>query len=67
MNKLKEKISELRKEKGLTQRQLANIIQTTEDSIYSWEKGRAEPSADFIIRIARFFEVTADYLLGLED
>ena len=64
MNLLKEKILELRKEKGLTQQQLADAVGTTKHSIHSWEKGRSEPSADFIISLARFFCVSADYLLG---
>ncbi|MCL2675093.1 MAG: helix-turn-helix domain-containing protein [Firmicutes bacterium] len=67
MNLLKDKIKELRAEKSLTQKQLAQVVQTTADSIYSWEKGRSEPSVDFIIILAKFFEVTTDYLLGLED
>lgn len=64
---LKDRIFELRKEKELTQKQLADEIGTTADSIYSWEKGRAEPSVEFILRLVKFFKVSADYLLGLEN
>jgi len=67
MNTISSRIRELRNEKELTQKQLANFIGTTEDSVFSWEKGRAEPSVSFIISLAKYFEVTTDYLLGLED
>jgi len=67
MTFLGQKILEQRKEKGWTQKKLAAEIGTTEDSIYSWEKGRAEPSIDFIIKLAKIFDVTTDYLFGLSD
>lgn len=67
MEKFQERLRELRIEKGLKQRQLAEILQTTDDSIFSWEKGRSQPSIEFICKICAYFEVTADYLLGLED
>jgi len=67
MSVLGSNILELRKEKGWTQKNLAVKINTTEDSIYSWEKGRAEPSVDFIIKLAEVFGVTTDYLFGLAE
>jgi len=67
MNLIKDRILEQRKEKGWTQKFLASAIKTTEDSIYSWEKGRSEPSVDFIISLVKVFDVSADYLLGIKD
>ena len=61
------RLRELRKEKGLTQDVLAEQLGTKGDSIYSWEKGRSEPSIATLCNICRIFEVSADYLLGLED
>lgn len=61
------RLKELRTEKGYTQKQLAELIETTDDSIFSWEKGRSQPSIDFIRALCRLFNVSADYLLGLED
>ena len=58
------RLKELRMEKRLTQQQLATALQTTDDSIYSWEKGRSEPSIAVIRKICDFFEVSSDYLLG---
>lgn len=67
MDILSLRIKELRKEKNLTQRQLAEILNTTDDSIFSWEKGRSQPSIEAIKKICIYFDVSADYLLGLED
>jgi transcriptional regulator with XRE-family HTH domain len=67
MNLLKDRITELRKENNLTKKKLAEVIGTTDDSVYSWEKGRAEPSVDFIIKLSDFFNVSTDYLLGRKD
>lgn len=61
------RLKELRKEKNLTQKELAQIFSTTDDSIFSWEKGRSQPSIDTIRKFCEFFEVSADYLLGIED
>lgn len=61
------RLKELRKEKNLTQKELAQIFSTTDDSIFSWEKGRSQPPIDMIRKFCEFFEVSADYLLGIED
>lgn len=61
-----EKIFELRKEKGISQQFLAKEIGVTQKAIDFWEKGINEPKASYIISIAKYFGVTADYLLGLE-
>lgn len=61
------RLRDLRKEKNLTQKELAQIFSTTDDSIFSWEKGRSQPSIDMIRKFCEFFEVSADYLLGIED
>ena len=61
------RLKELRKEKNLTQKELAQIFSKTDDSIFSWEKGRSQPSIDTIRKFCEFFEVSADYLLGIED
>jgi len=61
------RLKELRTEKGCTQKQLASAINTTDDSIFSWEKGRSQPSFDALRALCKYFEVSSDYLLGLED
>lgn len=62
-----ERLKELRKEKGLTQNDLAKVLNVTQDSISLWEKNKRLPDTPYIILLAKFFGVSADYLLGLED
>ncbi len=62
-----ERFKELRKTKNLSQKQLAEILRTTNSSICDWECGRSQPDFETLVRIAELFEVSADYLLGLED
>ena len=62
-----ERLKELRKEDGITQKTLAEAIGTTCDCIGFWEHGRSEPSIEFIIALAKYFGVTTDYLLGVAD
>lgn len=64
---IKYRIKELRKEKGLTQKQLANYLNKSETGLASWEQGLSEPNVNDIRNLCKIFEVSADYLLGLED
>ncbi len=67
MKIFQEKLKELRKEKGLMQKTLAGILQTTNSSISDWECGRSQPDLETLTKMAMFFDVSVDYLLGLED
>lgn len=67
MNKFCERLKELRIEKHLTQKQLADAISTTDDTIFSWEHGRSQPNIENIIQLCCYFECSSDYLLGLES
>ena len=58
------KLKELRQDKGLSQEQLAATINVKNYTIGNWEQGRSEPSIADIIKIADYFEVSTDYLLG---
>lgn len=62
-----ERIKQLRMEKGIGQNQLAQDIQVSNASISYWENGKQEPSAQAIYKLARYFDVSADYLLGIEN
>lgn len=66
MDVFQQRVKEIRIERGLTQVELAAIVQTTNDSIYSWEKGRSQPSVEMIRRLCVALRVSADYLIGLE-
>ena len=58
-------LRELRTDKRLTQPQLAKEIGVSKGIISCWETGMSEPTASNIIKLAKFFDVTTDYLLGL--
>ena len=60
-------INELRIEKNLTQAQLANVLGITQDSISLWERGKRFPDTTYVVKLADFFQVSADYLLGRSD
>ena len=57
-------IKELRKERGLTQKQLADVIGVTQGAIYFWEKEINEPTVGYILKLAEFFQVSVDDLLS---
>jgi transcriptional regulator with XRE-family HTH domain len=59
-------IRELRTEKHLTQEELAKNIGVTSRAISYWENEINEPKASYIAKLADYFDVTADYLLGRE-
>lgn len=61
------KIKELRKEKGITQEQLAKALNVTRSAVALWEVDNTDPDIKNIIAIAKFFGVTTDCLFGLED
>ncbi len=63
MTNFPQKLKDLRMEKGLTQKQLAQVLETTDDSIYSWERGRSQPSLEMLREIADYFQVSLDELV----
>ena len=67
MRVFRERLKELRKSKNLSQKQLADVLQTSNSSICDWECGRTEPNIETVAYMAVYFDVTSDYLLGLED
>ena len=67
MNKFSEKLKELRKDFQLLQKQVASDLGVSQVCVAKWETGNREPDFDMLIKIAKYFKVTTDYLLGLED
>ena len=65
--KLGETIKELRKEKNISQQVLANSIGVSQKAIDFWERDVNEPKASYIVKLADFFDVSADYLLGRKN
>ncbi len=61
------RLKELRKEKEITQKELANLVNKSATAVASWEQGLSEPCVNDIRLLCRIFDVSADYLLGLDD
>lgn len=64
---LGEQIKKLRMNKGISQVQLADKLNVTKQSVSNWENEYIMPSVDMLIKIANFFNVSTDYLLGLSE
>ena len=62
----KDVLKQLRESRGLTQEELAKIIGTTAGSIGNYEQGTRIPRNPIMRKIANYFEVSIDYLLGFE-
>ena len=62
-----EKLQELRKNKGLTQEELAEALYVSRTAISKWESGRGYPSIDSLKEIAKYFSVTIDELLSSDE
>lgn len=65
--KLPKRIRELRKNKGLSQIRLGEIMGVSQQTVAKWEAGRREPNLQTVVELARFFGVTVDYLSGNSD
>ena len=63
----KDIINDLRESQELSQYELAKALQVSQSAIAKWELGKTEPTASALISISKFFKVSTDYLLELED
>lgn len=61
------RIKDLRIENGLTQKELAKILHSSDKNIWAYENGIASPPIDVLISYANHFGVSIDYLLGRTD
>lgn len=57
-------IRDLRKQRKMSQTELAKILHVSQQTVTAWETGKAEPSSSAISSLADYFNVTTDYLLG---
>lgn len=62
-----EKLQELRKQKGLTQEELGDMLYVSRTAVSKWESGRGYPNLDSLKSIAKFFNVTVDELLSCDE
>ena len=64
---LGENIRRLRAGKGISQVELADALGVTKQSVSNWENNNIQPSIDMLLKLAGFFSVSTDSLLGLDD
>lgn len=67
MNDFGSRLKEIRKSKGVTQKQLAIAIGGSERGIQNYELNERKPAFDVLIALADFFDVSLDYLCGRSD
>ena len=63
----KDRLKELRIQKGLSQMQLAVATNISQSAIAKWELGKTEPTASAIITLAKFFGESTDFILGISN
>lgn len=63
----KDILKSIRKERGMTQKDVYELLKISPNGYASWEQGRTEPDIKSIKKLCKIFDVSADYLLGLED
>lgn len=61
------RIRELRKAKGLTMKQLGEVLDLAESTISQYETGKRQMDNETLLRLGEFFEVSVGYILGAED
>ncbi len=66
-NKFKDNLKLLRQEKGIGQVELAQKLGVSKGIISLWENGLREPTMNSLIEMAKFFDVSIDYLVGLSN
>ena len=64
----RERLYQLRRQAGLSQEELANIMDVSRQAVQKWESGASKPDMDNLTALADYFNVTLDYLVrGIED
>ncbi len=58
------RITDLRENRNLLQKDIAKIFEVEQATVSNWEKGKRVPDSDMLIKIANFFDVSIDFLLG---
>lgn len=67
MSKFIKRFKQLRKQKGVTQSQIAKSLNVTQTAITYWETGKREPNNDIIELLAKYFDVSPAYLMGWDE
>lgn len=61
------RIRDLREDRDLTQEQIVKILNMHKTTYTNYEQGKREPPFDFIIKLAKIYDVSIDYIAGLTD
>ena len=61
-----ERIKQLREKQGYTQVELAKMLGVTRSCVNAWEMGISTPSTQSLVQLAQIFDISTDYLLGLD-
>lgn len=64
---VKDILKNLRKESNISQSELASELGIGQATVSQWERGAAKPTSDAIIALSKFYNVSADFLLGIDD
>lgn len=63
----KYRLRDLRREKNITGEELGHILKLNKATISSWENGKSYPEVETLLKLAKYFEVSLDYLMGLNN
>lgn len=61
------KLRKLRLEKNLSQAQIAELLETTQQHYSTYENGKHEPPLKHIVTLCKFYDISADWLLGIKE
>lgn len=64
---LSKNLRELREQKNLRQQDVADIVGSSQKNVSNWEIGKFEPDIQTLWKLADYFDVTIDYLVGRSD
>ena len=64
---LANKLKALREKKGMSQAELARVLDVAQQTVASWERENSSPNYDILLKIAAFFHVSTDELLGRDE
>ena len=65
--KFQERLKELRIEKKSSQAEIGKLLNMSKMAVSHWDKGNSEPSIEQLKILARYFDVSVDYLIGFSD
>ena len=66
-NKVMNTLIECRKEKGISQKELAHVVDLKETTVASWEQGKSLPSIDMLYKLAKYYNKTMNYMYGEQE